>query len=187
VPVQVPLSALSSVATRGVPVIEGATVFTGPLAVTTPVAADDAVALPAVFVAVTAIRNVEPTSVEVTTYDVPVAPEMLAQPPPLELQRCQTRVYVIGVVPDQVPLPDVSTEPTEALPEMVGAVVFTGAPPVTTAVAADSAVAEPSALVAVTATRIVDPTSAETSAYELFVAPVIAAQEAPTLLQRLHW
>jgi hypothetical protein len=57
---------------------------------------------------------------------------------------------------------------------------------VTTAVAADDAVAEPAELLAVTDTRIVKPTSPEPSRSLLPVAPPTAAHEPPLELQRCH-
>jgi hypothetical protein len=57
---------------------------------------------------------------------------------------------------------------------------------VTTAVAADDAVAEPAELLAVTDTRIVEPTSAEPRRSELPVAPATGVQEPPLELQRCH-
>jgi hypothetical protein len=64
-----------------------------------------------------------------------------------------------------------------------------GATPVaaTTAVAADVAVAEPAELLAVTDTRIVEPTSPEPRRSVLPVAPPTAVQEPPLELQRCHW
>ena len=58
---------------------------------------------------------------------------------------------------------------------------------VTTAVGADEAVAEPAELLAVTETRIVDPTSAEARRYLVPVALEIGAQETPPESQRCHW
>src|SRR5438034_10378841 len=60
-------------------------------------------------------------------------------------------------------------------------------PPPTTAVWADVADVEPAEFVAVTTTRIVEPTSAETSAYVVAVAPPMSAQLAPPESQRRHW
>ena len=57
----------------------------------------------------------------------------------------------VGVgLPTQVPVVLVSTDPTPAVPVIVGATVFTGAE-VTATVAADQRVSAPSAFVAVTA------------------------------------
>jgi hypothetical protein len=58
---------------------------------------------------------------------------------------------------------------------------------VTTAVAADDAVAEPAELLAVTDTRIVKPTSPEPRRSVLPVAPPTAVHEPPLELQRCHW
>jgi hypothetical protein len=77
------------------------------------------------------------------------------------------------------------------VPEIVGGAVFLGAEldvaGATTAVWADSAVAEPSALVAVTRTRIVFPESAPTSVYVLCVPFETFTHELPPALQRTHW
>ena len=56
-------------------------------AVATAVWAEDAVAEPALFVAVTETRNVEPTSAATTVYDCDVAPLTLVQLFPLVSQR----------------------------------------------------------------------------------------------------
>lgn len=53
----------------------------------------------------------------------------------------------------------VSVEPSIIVPEIVGAEVFTGAGVGTTGVAAEVALADPPAFVAVTVTSIVSPTS----------------------------
>jgi hypothetical protein len=54
-------------------------------------------------------------------------------------------------------------------------------------VAAEDALAEPAELLAVTVTRIVDPTSADPSRSVLLVAPETDTQEAPVELHRCHW
>jgi hypothetical protein len=58
--------------------------------------------------------------------------------------------------------------------------------PVTTAVAADDAVAEPAELLAVRETRIVDPTSMDPRRKLLPAAPATGTQEAPLELHRCH-
>ena len=58
--------------------------------------------------------------------------------------------------------------------------------PATTPDCTDVAVTEPTGLLAVTATRIVEPTSAELRAYEPPVAPDTATQLPPALSQRFH-
>ena len=63
-------------------------------------------------------------------------------------------------LPVQVPVADVSVWVSRGVPETVGRAVLTGALGVATAVCADTAVADPLALVAVTAARSVWPTSA---------------------------
>ena len=78
------------------------------------------------------------------------------------LHRSQRYEYEIGCTPVHVPGSAVTTEPTVIVPRTLGVDVFTGGPP-TTAVGFEAAVREPSALVAVTRTRIRKPTSALTS------------------------
>ena len=56
----------------------------------------------------------------------------------------------------------------------------------TTPVCAETAEPEPAELLAVTAARSVDPTSAAASAYVCPVAPAISAQFAPPLSHRRH-
>jgi hypothetical protein len=58
-------------------------------AATTAVAGEAVVDEPALFVAVTATRSVEPTSPDCTTYVEEVAPETAPQPVPAVSQRCQ--------------------------------------------------------------------------------------------------
>ena len=70
---------------------------------------------------------------------------------------------------------------------MTGLTVLVGAAGATTLVASDVAVASPPAFRAVTATRIVAPTSAPTSVYVLWVAFVIAEHPPPPMSQRSHW
>src|SRR5439155_17382817 len=55
---------------------------------TTAVGAEEAVALPAMLLAVTVTSIVLPTSVEVSVYDVDVAPPIGLQLAPLESHRC---------------------------------------------------------------------------------------------------
>ena len=64
--------------------------------------------------------------------------------------------------------------------------MFEGAALVTIAVAAETDVAFPDSLVAVTATRIVEPMSAVTTVYVESVAAAIALQFAPDASQRRH-
>jgi hypothetical protein len=63
--------------------------------------------------------------------------------------------------------------------------LLAGAP--TTPVAADEAVAEPAELLAVTETRIVDPTSAAPRRYVALVAPDTEEQPLPPESHRCHW
>jgi hypothetical protein len=96
---------------------------------------------------------------------------------------------VIGWVPDQVPGSAVSVWPTCGVPEIVGGDVLTGADwdAVTVAVWLETAVLEPPPFEAVTATRIVEPTSADVSAYVCAVAPAISEQVDPDASHRRHW
>src|SRR5436190_10185111 len=52
---------------------------------------------------------------------------MLAQLAPVELHRLHCSAYVIGAVPDQVPVVAVRVCPTCAVPDTVGRAVFAGA------------------------------------------------------------
>src|SRR3954470_23922511 len=105
-------------------------------------------------------------------------------------QCCHWNVNDVGF-PLQSPSSAVSVSPTSGVPETSGRPVFFGAAldvaAATTAVCADCAGVEPSALTAVTRTRIVDPASAATSVYVFCVAPAIAVQALPPPLQRSHW
>src|SRR5438477_10534694 len=92
-------------------------------------------------------------------------------------QRCRWNAYEVGL-PLQLPVEAVSVCPTRVVPEIVGTAVFFGAAfataGATASVAFDSAVAEPSAFVAVTRTRIACPASAPVSVEVLLVGPVTA-------------
>src|SRR5512132_308969 len=103
---------------------------------------------------------------------------MSVQFAPPESQRRHWYTYEIGAVPDQLPGSAVKVCPSTGVPEIVGGDVFTGAAsaPVTVAVAAEVAVLEPTEFVAVTVTRIVEPTSADASEYVWSVAPAISLQ-----------
>jgi len=92
----------------------------------------------------------------------------------------------MGVVPDQVPGEAVSVLPCSAVPAIVGGAVFAGPTAATTAVAAEVAELARS-FDAVTTTRRVDPTSAETSMYVDAAAPAVLTQFAPAVSQRRHW
>jgi len=131
---------------------------------TTPLGTDVADEAPRLFLAVTRTRSVVPSSADVSLYVFSVAPLMVAQLPPVRSQRRQTYVNAIGCAPTQTPAFAVSVCPTCGVPEIVGGLVFRGAPAawvdLTTFVGSDVAVADPSAFVAVTRTRIRWPTSA---------------------------
>ena len=74
--------------------------------------------------------------------------------------------------------------PSTVEPLIAGRTVLTGAMFAMTTVAADVAFAEPTPFVAVTATRIVEPTSAAPRTYVVPVAPAMSTQLAPAALQR---
>ena len=77
--------------------------------------------------------------------------------------------------------------PSSGVPEITGAAVFAGACASTSSVAAEAAESEPPSLLAVTSTRIVEPTSGPTSSYVGAVAPTMSTQFAPAASQRRHW
>jgi hypothetical protein len=90
---------------------------------------------------------------------------------------------------DHVPVDAVSVLETCAVPVIVGTAVFTGAgedADWTTPVAADVALPDPLAFVAVTTTSIVPPTSEDCTVYEFEVAPAMFEHEAPKTLQSCH-
>jgi hypothetical protein len=76
VPVHVPAEADRTCPSAAVPEIVGGDAFDGATPVTVEVGAETAVALPALFVAVTATTSVAPTSAGVTAYVDEVAPEI---------------------------------------------------------------------------------------------------------------
>jgi hypothetical protein len=95
-------------------------------------------------------------------------------------------------VPDQVPLEPVKVEPWLALPERAGRAVSEGAvaaegEDATTEVWPEVADFEPDEFVAVTATRIVPPTSPDVSTYVELFAPDADAHPEPLASQRRHW
>jgi hypothetical protein len=166
-PVQEPVVAVMDLPSSSVPDTVGGAVFVAEEGadVTTDVGIETAVALPTEFDASTASLIVDPTSAADTAYVEPVAPPMSAQDAPAVSQRRHRYAYEIGVVPDHVPTSPVSVLPSCGVPAIDGAAVFAGGEgaAVTVAVAADVAVAWPPAFVAVTATTIVEPTSAATT------------------------
>src|SRR5215210_6367580 len=91
--------------------------------------------------------------------------------------RCQR--YVNVGLPVHVPSAAVSVWPSCGMPLIVGGEVLLGAAPgaaCTIAVATEVALLEPAALLAVTTTRIVMPTSAAPSTYVWLVPPPMSAQ-----------
>ena len=92
----------------------------------------------------------------------------------------------MGWSPTHEPVAALSCWPTIGLPEIVGGAVLAGCPPLfaTTAVGFESALALPSALVAVTRNRSVEPRSAETTVYFVCVPPEIDEQLAAFVSHR---
>jgi hypothetical protein len=123
----VPSLTLSVCPDRADPLIAGGAVFTGGLAATiADVGAVRAVAVPALLLAVTATRSVEPISEEAIVWVWPVAPETSAQAPPELSQRRHWKPNVIGASPLQLPLDTVSVLPATAEPLIAGAALFVG-------------------------------------------------------------
>ena len=87
--------------------------------------------------------------------------------------------------PVHAPAEAVSVEPRIAVPAIEGRPVFDGNVAMS-AVAADVALAVPAALVAVTRTRSVPPTSAACRTYVAAVAPAMSTQFEPAASQRCH-
>src|SRR5438094_380107 len=114
---------------------------------------------------------------------------MSAQLAPEASHRRHWRAYVITGVPVHVPSVSVSVSPSVVIPEIAGGAVSAGgiATATTTALGVLAAEVEPTELVAVTTTTIVEPTSAEVSASVVLVAPAMSAQFAPAESQRCHW
>jgi hypothetical protein len=96
-------------------------------AVTRADGADSACAEPSPFFAVTRTRTVLPRSADFSVYVDLFAPPMLEQLPPFGPQRRHWYEKVIGVVPFHEPELAVSTEPTVAVPLIVGGDEFVGA------------------------------------------------------------
>src|SRR3954462_10430018 len=137
VPVHVPSTAVSVLASVGVPRIVGSDWLTGSVGATTAVCTDVAFAGPATLVAVTTTRIVLPTSVGVSASVLLVAPAMSAQLAPALLQRRHSYVKQIGGVPVQVPSDATLRDwPPRAVPLTVGRTVLKGAEGATTAVCA---------------------------------------------------
>src|SRR5262245_32499002 len=110
-------------------------------------------------------------------------------------QRSQSKLNVIGWRPFHVPGATWSVWPCAGVPLSVGATTLTGRPSSPCrirGVAFDATVCDPSALVAVTRTRIRWSTSAVATTYFEVVAPPIEAQSEPSGRppprgQRSHW
>jgi len=150
---------VSSWPSRDVPETAGAAVVDGSDGAIVAVRPDRACVVPSGFVAVTRVRNVEPTSALASVSVVLVAARS-TQSTPNGAQRCQRRVVAIVGVPVQVPSAAVRIWPSTGEPLIDGFVLFSGGTlGPTVAEAADDAVAEDLTFVAVSATRTVWPMS----------------------------
>ena len=170
------------------PVTVGSVESTGTGGTTTAVASDSAaLPEPPALLAVSVTRSSCPTSSATGLYVSPVAPPIATHALPDELQRSHWYTYPVGEFVHS-PWCSVNVWPCWAVPVTVGSVESTGTGGTTTAVASDSAaLPEPPALLAVSVTRSLCPTSSATGLYVSPVAPPIATQLVPDELQRSHW
>ena len=127
---------------------------------TTEVAAEDADDEPPAFVAVTTDRIVLPTSLLVSVYELPVAPEIPDTTPTRRYCNPPTDTHNAVGLPDHPPLLVDSVRPSCTVPPTRRHAVFDGATYLTVEVAAELADADPPAFVAVTTARIVPPLTA---------------------------
>ena len=163
-PPQVPSVTDSVEPSVGVPEIAGSTVFVGATTVEAAAAiaavcTEAAVAVPTAFRAVTTTCSFRPASAAVSRYVAAVAPVMAAHV--VAVQRCHCRVRFGDGAPVQVPVVEVSVEPTFAVPVITGSSETSGAA-VIAAVAADAALVLPARFAAVTTARSRRPASAAT-------------------------
>src|SRR5262245_2413682 len=131
---------------------------------------DTAERVPESFRAVTRTRSARPVSRSTTWYWLSAAPSISLQLVPSLAQRNHLKLYVIGCSPTHEPRFAVSWLPVLAVPEIVGGLVFAGRAETTTLVGLDVDVACPSAFVAVTCDRILNPASAGRRTYVLSLA-----------------
>ena len=103
--------------------------------------------------------------------------------------RCHVKKKVVGFA-DQLPAVAVSVSPPRSTPKIVGNDVFAGqsetGAAATAAVWSETAVAVPTAVVAVTDTRTVLPTSIHVAMYVCPVAVGTSVQVWPDASQRCH-
>src|SRR5690349_15478454 len=111
---------------------------------------------------------------------------MSAQFAPPVSQRRHWYAYEIGAVPVHTPGSADNVCPACAVPLIAGNDVLLGATGAgaTTSVGSELALLEPALFVAVTTTRIVEPTSADTAVYVFDVAPLMLPQLLPFASQR---
>jgi hypothetical protein len=92
------------------------------------VSADSAVAQPLALVAVTVTLILDPASAVVSAYPGDVAIGLPEHPEPLASQRRHAKLNVGTPTPVHAPTSAVSVWPTDVVPEIVGGVLFVGAP-----------------------------------------------------------
>src|SRR2546430_11159872 len=158
-------------------------------AVTTGDSPDVTVFEPIAFDAVTLKRILWLRSADPSRYVRPLA--TATQFPPPVSQRSQRYENWIGCRPTQVPGLAVITDPVTSDPWIAGFEVLTGGP-TTTAVGFEATVDDPAEFVAVTRTRMRNPTSAATSVYFDLVAPgrktqLLPSASPPSVPQRTQW
>jgi hypothetical protein len=183
----VPVEAVNVCPTCDGPEIEGAAVFEGGKPATAAVCGEVAADEPPAFVAVTTTRTVPATSDAFSRYVGLVAPAISTQVLPPPSQSRHRYPNELGL-PVQSPTDAVSVCPSRGVPEIAGSATFAGAATaaVTTVVGCELAAAEPPALVAVTTTRRVLPTSEACNTYVASVAPAMSRQLAPLASQSRH-
>src|SRR5262245_40030417 len=164
--------------------MRGGVMLAGGRGSTTGLTGEAALVVPPVLVAVTTTRSVEPTSALPSGWVVAVSPGSAAQEPPAWLQRSQCRLVVSASV--HSPVFAVSVCPSRASPVTAGAVVLAGAAGSTSGLAAERALVVPPALLALTRTRMVEPTSSWSSVYVLSSSLASGTQLEPDPSQRCH-
>src|SRR5258707_247020 len=107
----------------------GNAVLDGSSALITLVGSEVADVEPALFVAVTTRRVVEPIMLANSPSVVPVAPEISLQEPPDPSQSSHCREKLKGSEPDHPPTAPVNAEPSISEPTMLGSPVFDGSRP----------------------------------------------------------
>jgi hypothetical protein len=172
------------------------TLSTGAFAVTSCVAIEFCGTLSALLEAVTCTRIDQPYAERGTVNELKIAPGMSKQLPVGDVHFFHWYEKVIGNEPVHVPFVAKRKSPISGADSPTGSVIvgytvlvggLTTPATVTTPVAAEAADGvEPAAFEAVTTTRNVPPTSAETTAYDALVAPPMVEHAPPDELHRCH-